>query len=190
MGFTTDFVGHINIDPPLNQHEQRYLTAFAASRRMGRTQGPYAIGADGDVDDSDVIDGNTPPIGQPGLWCQWTPSCYGRCLVWNQGEKFYAPTEWMRYVIDHFLRPGALAAGAGRPEFENFTFDHNCNGEIAACRADTGRLWLIVVDDNEVLEEDRVSGVSTDLVWGPFSDYIRPAPSGPGFDPAYERAGF
>ncbi|HZG94800.1 MAG TPA: hypothetical protein VEZ46_08815, partial [Mycobacteriales bacterium] len=90
----------------------------------------------------------------------------------------------------HFLRPGALASTAGLPGFERFTFDHECSGVVAARREDTGRLWLIVVEDNDVREEERVPGIPTDLVWGPGMDYIRAAPSGPDFDQAYERAGW
>ena len=189
VGYSTDFVGHISIEPPLNEAEQHYLSRFAATRRMHRKSGPYSA-SDVLDRDPDVIDSNEPPPGQPGLWCQWVPSCYGRCLVWNGVEKFYAPTEWLRYVIDHFLRPGALALTSGATGLEEFTFDHACAGEVAACRQDTGRLWLIVVDDNDVHEEERNSGVATDLVWGPGMDYTCPAPSGPLFDAAYERAGW
>lgn len=190
MGYSTDFVGHINVEPRLNAAEQRFLSRFNKSRRMHRHSGPYTVS---DADDRagdlgvDVIDSNEPPPGQPGLWCQWEPSCEGKCLVWDDGEKFYAPTEWMRYLIDHFLRPGALASTSGLPGFEGFTFDHHCNGEIAACRRDTSRLWLIVVDDNEVYEEERVLGTPVELVWGG-ADYILPKPTGLGIDPAYDRA--
>lgn len=187
MGYSTEFVGHIEIDPPLNAAEQRYLKAFGGSRRMHRKSGPYVTGRDAGPD-PDVIDSNKVTPGQPGLWCQWVPSCAGRCLIWDRGEKFYAPTEWMRYLIDHFLRPDALAATASARGFEKFTFDHSCNGEVAARREDTGRLWLIVVDDNKVSEQQRVAGISTDVVWGPGLDFIRPSPSGPAFDSAYQRA--
>jgi hypothetical protein len=40
MGYTTDFIGHIGIDPPLNEAEQSYLRAFAESRRWDRPGGP------------------------------------------------------------------------------------------------------------------------------------------------------
>ena len=30
MGFSTDFVGHIDIEPPLNDAEIAYLAAFSA----------------------------------------------------------------------------------------------------------------------------------------------------------------
>lgn len=44
-------------------------------------------------------------ICQPGLWCQWEivmdgDKCY---LQWDGGEKFYAYTEWLKYLINHFF---------------------------------------------------------------------------------------
>jgi hypothetical protein len=42
MGFSTDFVGHIEIEPPLNDVEMSYLSAFAASRRYDRGD-PYDV---------------------------------------------------------------------------------------------------------------------------------------------------
>jgi hypothetical protein len=42
---------------------------------------------------------------QPGLWCQWTPSEGGTTIRWDEGEKFYEYVEWLRYLIEHFLRP-------------------------------------------------------------------------------------
>lgn len=64
---------------------------------------------------------------------------------------------WLQYLIDHFLRPGALAQTSGRPEFEAFTFDHRLNGTIAAERDDTRELWLIQCRDNEIVTEGLVA---------------------------------
>lgn len=41
----------------------------------------------------------------PGLWCQWVPSADGNTIEWDTGEKFYNYTEWIEYLIEHFLRP-------------------------------------------------------------------------------------
>lgn len=43
VGSTTDFIGHVDIDPPLNDAEIEYLTAFSESRRCLRPGGPYAV---------------------------------------------------------------------------------------------------------------------------------------------------
>lgn len=149
MGYTTEFDGHVNIVPPLNEWERDFLTKFAETRRMDRDQGPYY------VDDPEpygqghegVRDWNRPPQGQPGLWCQWTPD-EPSVLVWDGAEKFYNAEEWMAYIIDHFLRPGAHAQG--QPGFEEFTFDHTVNGEILASGEDSDDHWKLVVSDNAV----------------------------------------
>jgi hypothetical protein len=96
----------------------------------------------------DVINHNQPPEGQPGLWCGWTVSNDGTRIEWDGGEKFYYATDWMQYLIDHFLKPGAI--GKGAPELEGFTFDHTVNGAIEARGEERGDIWQLVVEDNRV----------------------------------------
>jgi hypothetical protein len=43
MGVNTDYLGHVEIVPNLNQAEYDYLHAFARSRRSYRPGGPYAV---------------------------------------------------------------------------------------------------------------------------------------------------
>lgn len=52
-----------------------------------------------------VIDSNTEPEGQPGLWCKWEPNSDGTAIVWSGAEKFYDYVEWIQYLLDHFLTP-------------------------------------------------------------------------------------
>lgn len=87
MGYTSEFYGEITIEPPLNGDEIAFLTAFAEERHE---DDPAA----------------------PGIWCQWVPRAFGSVLAWDEGEKFYNAAEWMAYLIDHFLKPGATAQGA------------------------------------------------------------------------------
>src|SRR5436190_22386239 len=35
-----------------------------------------------------ILDYNTAPKGQPGLWCQWIPNEDGTAIEWNGTEKF------------------------------------------------------------------------------------------------------
>lgn len=164
MGYTTDFIGHISIDPPLNRAEQHYLAALGQSRRYDRAGGPYAVpynpAAERDEPVADIDAYNSVAPGQPSLWCQWQPSWGGAALAFDGGEKFYAATAWLSYLIEHFLAPGAHAQSSGLACFAEFTFDHVLNGIIAANRRDTGRLYLIVVKDNEVSERTLVPGES------------------------------
>jgi hypothetical protein len=43
MGVSTNYLGHVEIVPSLNQAEYDYLHAFARSRRSYRPGGPYAV---------------------------------------------------------------------------------------------------------------------------------------------------
>lgn len=149
MGYTTTFDGSVSIDPPLNEQEIEFLTKFSESRRMNRKNGPYFVdgeGYRGQSDDSDVIDFNSPPDGQPGLWCQWIPTENGCSIVWDEGEKFYDSVEWMQYLIDHFLKPGAIA----KDQLPFLQANHICNGMIDAEGEEYGDLWRLVVKNNKV----------------------------------------
>lgn len=53
----------------------------------------------------DVVAYSDPPADQPGLWCGWEPNDDGSAIVWDEGEKFYSYTEWIEYLIKHFLAP-------------------------------------------------------------------------------------
>jgi hypothetical protein len=126
MGYTTEFEGSFAITPPLEAAQVIYLKAFADTRRMKRSalaatmpderrlavgldignEAGYFVGGNGYAGqdrDSSVVDYNEPPVGQPGLWCQWVPSDDGSRIEWNGAEKFYDYTEWLNYITDHFL---------------------------------------------------------------------------------------
>ena len=160
MGYTTDFEGQVTVEPPLNTAEVTYLRKFNETRRMKRSKGPYYVGAGGfagqDHED-DILDYNQHPEGQPGLWCKWTPTDDGRAIVWDGVEKFYDSEEWMQYLIDHFLRPGAHASGVDFAEqFAAFTFNHVVNGVIDAQGERPEDRWRLVVKDNVVSRIDAV----------------------------------
>jgi len=57
--------------------------------------------------DASILDYNQPPSGQPGLWCQWVPTHHvpSGHIEWDGGEKFYDYTDWIAYLIGHFLEP-------------------------------------------------------------------------------------
>ena len=161
MGYTTDFIGHIDVTPPLNSVEQDYLSAFSTSRRWCRPTGPYVVPRNPQAErvegrgDADIDAYNTPPPGQPGLWCEWVACWDGCCLSFTGHEKFYDPVPWLTYLIEHFLAPGAKARGAhdADPAFDQFTFDHHCDGLIVGCRRNDKELFAIRVEDNVVTTE-------------------------------------
>lgn len=79
-----------------------------------------------------------PEGGQPGLWCQWVPSKDGYALEWNGSEKFYHYVEWLKYLIENFLKPWGYKV-SGLVEWE---------GE------DSGDYGVIEATDNEVITHD------------------------------------
>lgn len=115
MGHTTDFLGHIDIAPALNEDELDYLTAVSAARHV-----------------------------------RWVPCWTGCCLSFDGAEKCHEPVAWLRYVIAHFLKPGASASRSGVARFSGFTFDHRLDGMVVGCRRDTKELTAITVRANRV----------------------------------------
>ena len=164
MGYTTDFLGHIEIDPPLNDQEMTYLSAFHHSRRWDRPGGPYDVPPNPFAEErpeGGLDRYNRPGRGQPELYCQWEVSWDGCCLSFDGDEKFYEPVQWLRYLIDHFLAPDAQASTSGLLVFEEFSFDHRLDGLMVGNRRDTREMFAICVDDNVVREKVLVPGANT-----------------------------
>ena len=127
MGYTTDFAGQFKCDPPLDPVHVAYLQRFRGTRRMQRnpdmlpedplreaadlppgTDGEYFVGDGanfGQNKDDSIINFNSPPRTQPGLWCQWVPTDDGKAIEWDGGEKFYSYVEWLEYIIEAFMVP-------------------------------------------------------------------------------------
>ena len=130
MGYTTDFEGQFDLDRELAPEHAAYLRQFSDTRRMKRdeqivsrmrdpirvaaklppgTEGQYFVGGDGWDGvlpwDGSILDYNREPSTQPGLWCQWVPTEDNDGIEWNGTEKFYDYVPWLRYLIDHFLKP-------------------------------------------------------------------------------------
>lgn len=132
MGYTTHFDGAFTVTPELKPEHLAYLTRFNETRRMKRnpmkimtlpdplreaaglpisTDAEYYVGSPADFGQDDdyeacgIVDYNSPPASQPGLWCQWVPTADGTEIVWDEAEKFYDSARWIAYLIDHFLKP-------------------------------------------------------------------------------------
>ncbi len=156
MGYSTDFMGSLEITPPISPEHAAYINAFANTRRMKRNkliaallddpirdatglhvgeEGQYFVGGSGFMgqeDDSSVVDHNAPPTGQPSLWCQWVIED-GK-LQWDGGEKFYNYVEWLDYLIEHFFH----------------FWGYSLTGEIKWQGEDMNDRGLISVEDNNI----------------------------------------
>ncbi len=150
MGYTTDFVGRIDVVPALSAEEITFINKFSDTRRMKRENGPYFVDGDGPFGQDngpDVVhDHNSPPEGQPSLWCRWIASDDGTSIGWNGEEKFYSGAEWMAYLIKHFLGKTPVAASK-----LPFLKGHVLNGRIGAQGEESSDMWELLVNDNVVL---------------------------------------
>jgi len=163
MGYTTYFSGEFKLDKPLAPEHKAYLEKFSQTRRVKRdaakaallpdpvreaaglpigSEGAYFVGGTGcagqDRDDS-ILDYNRAPKDQPGLWCQWQPDEDGEYIEQDGGEKFYNYTEWIEYLIEHFLAP----------------WGYTVNGEVDWDGEESGDDGTITVENNVVTSESR-----------------------------------
>ena len=115
MGYTTDFSGRFELDKPLAPKMKKFLTLLNETRRMKRNvdeafgiEGEFFVfgtGNYGQDHDNSIVDFNQQPSTQPSLWCQWVPNEDGTAIEWDGGEKFYAYSEWLFYLITKILAP-------------------------------------------------------------------------------------
>jgi len=115
MGYTTEFSGHVAIQPEMSAALAAEIREFA-DMDSGHRPGHPRVG------------------GMPDGYCQWTVPDGKSVLKWDGNEKFYDSVEWMRYLIEAFIKPAGLVA----------------NGEIDASGEDSGDVWKLVVVDNVV----------------------------------------
>lgn len=167
MGFSTAYLGRLDIEPRLNAQEVEWLRAYARTHRPFHPDDPYAVPMNPGAEHLHHPASSPLPGGGYALpsgpvtgldRCDWQPCVDGCCLVWDKVEKSNAAARELRYLVDHFLRPDAHAATDGRDDFAPFTFDHHVSGVIAAERDDTRELFLVVADDNSIEERTLVPG--------------------------------
>lgn len=165
MGYTTWFFGEFKFREQVTQEFMDYIDAFSCTRHMLRDPEKIKeaypdwekrcfhgnLGKDAEYfldpipfeKDLGVINYNTVPDTQPGLWCQWFTNSYGdECVLeWNGSEKFYNYIEWLRYLIDNFIKP------------EGYHLD----GEVEWIGEDESDTGKIVVENNEITVYERVT---------------------------------
>lgn len=52
-----------------------------------------------------ILDYNSSPADQPGLWCCWEPTEDGKGIWVPHENKHYHYIEWLQYLLDNFLTP-------------------------------------------------------------------------------------
>ncbi len=119
MGYNTDFSGSFTVTPKLTDEHVAYLNAIAAGS-LGRHP--------------NALENEATPSDQPESWCQWIPTEDGEAIEWDGNEKFYNYEDWLRYLIDNFLRP----------------WGHTLNGIVDYFGEDPLDLGRLIVRDNKL----------------------------------------
>lgn len=116
MAMNTDFYGNFVLDHKLTLEHQAILEEFAEEEHE-------AAGVDG-----------KPPT----TYCQWRPTEDGAGLEWDGVEKFYYYSEWLGYLIAHFLKPWGYTLN-GTVRYDGWTEGvtgtiHVTNNEVVVTR--------------------------------------------------------
>ncbi len=137
MGYETIFKGSFYFNKSPSEKLKTYINSFSKTRHMKRDpeiikkidlnwkehcfngilgiEGSYYIKENTENDNS-ILNYNTPPSEQPGLWCDWIINECGN-LCWDGIEKFYSYDIWLKYLIEHFFKSENLILN-GEVRFE------------------------------------------------------------------------
>lgn len=105
MGYHTEFSGEFELDRPLTSEHNKILT----DRKFTYEPKPYSM-------------------------CQWVPSSDGEVIEWDGNEKFLDYIEWLKYLIQFYIKP----------------WGYTLNGEVHWQGENILDEGVIEVTDNEV----------------------------------------
>lgn len=116
MGYYTKFQGNFKFSKKLNEDQVEYLNIFFNSRRMSRDVSKIEnisdpirervglpLGTEGEffvLDRTGVLEYNTPPSTQPGLWCDCTATSKDLKLNFGKNYNYF---EWIVYIQNNIL---------------------------------------------------------------------------------------
>ena len=148
MGYQTDFVGYLYVQPVLNATEVAFVNGIThRTIDKERDEGLRAIDA---AEAARLELESAAPWG----WSNWEACSKGCCLSYDGGDKANQMVPWLKYLLATYLVPGAAAEG--RAGHDAFTCDHFVNGMVVGSRRDNRELYSITVQENDV---------SVELLW-------------------------
>lgn len=139
MGYQTDFIGYLHIEPPLGERERTLVNRISGSPFLQDAGGSLRVASE----DDEVL--RHLMTGSPRGWFNWTVCSQGCCLSYDGGDKANHMVPWLQFLMTTFLVPGATAEGA-----RGVTCDHVVTGMVVGSRRDTRELYSITVRHNIV----------------------------------------
>ncbi len=162
MGYDTEYLGHLNVTPPLNPAEVEWLSGFADWAALPDGD-PFRLPMNPRAELAQAFRDRGGAMSRPSMVPagirHWRVCADGDRISWRWAPKSNDARAALRFLVDHYLGPDATAKNCGRRDFEQFTFDHRLDGVIAACRNDTDELFLITVVDSAIDTETLVPGI-------------------------------
>lgn len=162
MGFNTEYLGHLEITPHLNAAEAQWLSGFADWGGLPDGD-PFTLPMNPRAELAAAFDRTGGSMSRQGRIPygvhDWRVCEHGDRISWQRGEKSNDAVATLRFLVSHYLGPGASAQQSGNPDFVDFTFDHRLDGVIAGVRDDTEELFLLRVVDSEITRGTVVPGV-------------------------------
>lgn len=159
MGYDMTFRGHFEFDKKLEPDFEAYLQNFSRTKHVIRDVETYksanpnwkSVGFEGNlgtngeyIADEDiypsigVIDVNSYPRTCPGVWCRWTvtESILGdkSYLEWNECDQYFDYIGWLKYLINHFIKPKG----------------YTLNGQVMYFGDNEDDVGIITITDNTV----------------------------------------
>lgn len=156
MGYQTDFVGYLQIEPPLTERERSYINRISGSLYLQDSEAGLRVADEDDEVLRELV--SQAPRG----WSNWTVCPQGCCLSYDGGDKANHMVPWLKFLMATFLVAGATAEG-----ITGMTCDHVLSGMVVGSRRDTRELYSITVRENVV---------DVELLWPgkpQWSDYPR-----------------
>lgn len=162
MDHHTTYLGQLRVHPPLARDELEWLRGFA-EWGGGPHGDPFHVPDNPRADWAALVRHDPPSqTGIPPGVRDWVPCDDGCHLLWRPAPGSNDALLALRFLVDHYLGPRALARGRG-PDFARFTFDHDVDGVVAAHRDDTEELFLIRAEQGRFHRETLDPGLGR---WG------------------------
>jgi hypothetical protein len=139
MGYQTDFIGYLQIEPPLGPRERSFINRISGSLFLQESSEALRVADEDDEVLRELVSGA--PRGRS----NWTACPQGCCLSYDGGDKANDMVPWLEFLMAAFLVPGATGEG-----IDGLSCDHVLSGMVVGSRRDTRELYSITVRDNEV----------------------------------------